>query len=151
MLITPFVVFNGRRKRAGINSSPSTSLYRDRHFAMLHSGFYSSPPIKAGMKRSEMTVKSVKIVNLSTDWDQLAFRPVTSLRSVPRFHSLRCLNVISCPAWLPRRDRGGKFLFHPVRQRRPSLRSDRISFDAAQDSQRKRPNAPPNLSDRRPI
>ncbi|MCL2306442.1 MAG: hypothetical protein FWC43_13965, partial [Planctomycetaceae bacterium] len=33
-------------------SSPSTSLYRDRHFAMLHSGFYSSPPIKAGMKRS---------------------------------------------------------------------------------------------------
>ncbi|MCL2303706.1 MAG: hypothetical protein FWC43_00005, partial [Planctomycetaceae bacterium] len=43
----------GDSVRFTLQASPLTSLYRDRHFAMLHSGFYSSPPIKAGMKRSE--------------------------------------------------------------------------------------------------
>jgi len=38
-----------------------------RHFATLHSGFYSFFLIKAGMERSEMTDETVKIANLSTD------------------------------------------------------------------------------------
>jgi len=39
-----------------------------RHFATLHSGFYSFSPIKAGMERSEITDKPFEITNLSTDW-----------------------------------------------------------------------------------